>query len=69
MATITRAILDRLSNLERAAKLITRDDEKAWKAAEIEKLELLRREYFDGWEKKSGVWVRDRPSCRHRAAC
>jgi hypothetical protein len=49
MAIITKAILDRLSGLERAAKNLVQEDEQEWKAAEIEKLEQLRRDYFDKW--------------------
>jgi len=56
MASITK-ILDRLSDLELAAKQIIHEDEEAWKTAEIKKLEMLRREYFDGWNLIGGVWI------------
>ena len=50
MAITTRAIFDRLSELEQAAKYIVQEDERAWKATEIEKLEQIRRMYFDKWQ-------------------
>ena len=50
MAITTRAIFDRLSELEQAAKYIVQEDERAWKATEIEKLEQIRRMYFDKYE-------------------
>jgi hypothetical protein len=49
MAITTRLIFDRLSQLEKAAKNLVQEDEQEWIAAEIEKLEQLRRDYFDKW--------------------
>lgn len=55
MSKVTKAIFDRLSELERATVFIVQEDKRAWKDAEIKKLEKLRC-HFDKWELKDGTY-------------